>query len=127
MFYKIIRNEYHSTTVWFYAKKSISNAILGFPKEIIKDLESGDFCLASFIDPGKAFHCLSQEILLSKLADYGFHHSYLFIESYLFNRQQYIQLDPNRSGTLSINPGVRQVSILGPFLFFILEKQNYSV
>ena len=95
-----------------------SDAILEFLSDIVSCLESNSYLISVFIDFSKAFDCISHDILLQKMSKFGFYGSYLkWFESYLSNRQQYLQLNADVSDRISIKTGVPQGSILGPLLF----------
>ena len=76
--------------------------------------------LAAFCDLSKAFDTIDHNILLHKLTIYGIRglpNSWL--ESYLTNRTQYVELNSYKSNKISLTCGVPQGSILGPLLFLI--------
>ena len=76
--------------------------------------------LATFCDLSKAFDTISTDILLHKLNIYGIRGlANKWIESYLKNRSQYVEIDSHVSLGLSVRCGVPQGSILGPLLFLI--------
>ena len=73
-----------------------------------------------FLDFGKAFDLIDHSILLRKV-DIYFKNSPItsFIQSYLSNRTQYVELNGKSSSNALIKCGVPQGSILGPLLFCI--------
>ena len=73
-----------------------------------------------FVDLAKAFDTVNHKILINKLNHYGIRGTSLkWFESYLNNRQQYVQIETSRSKQSLVSCGVPQGSILGPLLFLI--------
>ena len=71
-------------------------------------------------DLSKAFDCLRHDLLIAKLAAYGFDQpSLCFIFSYLSDRTQRTKVNNSRSSYTDIKYGVPEGSILGPLLFNI--------
>ena len=71
-------------------------------------------------DLSKAFDCILHDILIAKLAAYGFDYQPLRImESFLSNRQQRTKINNAFSRYSEIIYGVPQGSILGPLLFHV--------
>ena len=89
-------------------------------EKVSSALDKQEYSLGVFIDLSKAFDTLDHQILLKKCSHYGIRGSLLlWLHSYLNSRSQFVQFLGNRSGTLHINCGVPQGSILGPLLFII--------
>lgn len=104
----------------FRAEKSTGKAIRKVVDFILESLDTSQQCASVFCDLSKAFDCLRHDVLLKKLAYYGFDGSALkMMQSYLENRRQIVQLGTKRSETLASEIGVPQGSILGPVLFLI--------
>jgi len=78
------------------------------------------YTLATYCDLSKAFDTISHKILLHKLDIYGIRGvANKWIESYLHNRSQFVEINSHKSPKLFIKCGVPQGSILGPLLFLI--------
>ena len=70
------------------------------------------------IDLSKAFDCIAHDLLIAKLAAYGFSDTALrYIYSYLSNPKQCVRINNTHSSHQKIISGVPQGSILGPIFF----------
>ena len=74
---------------------------------------------AVLVDLSKAFDCIPHDLLIAKLAAYGFEEkTLLYIYSYLENRE-HVKINNINSNFQTIKFGVPQGSIVGPILFNI--------
>ena len=90
---------------------------------ITQQLDKGTTPINVYLDLSKAFDTLDHNILLHKLKYYGIEGTALrLFESYLNERQQYVDFDGMPSNYNRILTGVPQGSILGPLLFIIYSN-----
>ena len=72
------------------------------------------------MDLPKAFNCIPHDLLIAKLAAYGFEEKTLpCIYLYLENRKQCVKINNINSNFQTIKSGVLQGTIVGPILFNI--------
>ena len=72
------------------------------------------------IDFSKALDSVPHQRLLLKLNYYGITgNSVSWIENFLLDRTQYVQVSGTRSSWISVTPGVPQDTVIGPLLFLI--------
>ena len=86
-----------------------------------------------FLDLTRAFECVNHDLLLDKLSEYGVRDVPLkWVESFLIDRQQYVQVDGLRSlskqryewqqensSLRAVQYGVPTGSVLGPYLYLL--------
>lgn len=83
-------------------------------------MDKSKYAVGVFVDLKKAFDTINHNILLNKLERYGIRGIVLdWVRSYMENRNQYVQMDDNRSTCGNITTGVPQGSVLGPKLFIL--------
>uniref|UniRef100_A0A1B6MGA2 Reverse transcriptase domain-containing protein n=1 Tax=Graphocephala atropunctata TaxID=36148 RepID=A0A1B6MGA2_9HEMI len=100
---------------------STVDAVEVLVSEVLQGFGNHNSTLATLCDLTKAFDCVSHDILINKLQHYGITGVELkFFRSYLENRTQRVCLNHKFSETASIESGVPQGSVLGPFLFLVL-------
>ena len=90
-------------------------------------MDSGDTPINIFLDLSKAFDTINHKILLAKLKYYGICGTSLnWFNSYLSNRQQFVEIDNIRSGFSPVLLGIPQGSILGPLMFIIYVNDMHN-
>ena len=79
-------------------------------------------------DLSKAFDCILHDLLIAKLAAYGFDYNSLqMLQSYLSNRKQRTKINDAYSKYCEILFGVPQGSILGPLLNIDICDMFYDI
>ena len=104
----------------FRKHHSTSHPMVHLMNKISEALNEKKFAITIFCDLQKAFDTCQHSILLKKLSKIGVNGRELdWFESYLTNRQQYVQIGDCKSSLKTVRCGVPQGSILGPLLFLI--------
>lgn len=116
-----------------FVNSFFSNNLCGFRKSyncqyaILNMIRKWQACLNSkgkvgavLMDLSKAFDCLPHDLLIAKMAAYGFgRDSLLLFSSYLRDRKHRVRIGSVLSDFLELLLGVPQGSVLGPILFNI--------
>ena len=113
----------------FQSAKSTEHAVIDIQERVLNALDKKEWPCCIFLDFAKAFDTVNHSILLQKLNHYGIRGKALeLIESYLWGREQCVQVGDTTSDLNLIKHGVPQGSILGPlfFLLYINDIANCS-
>ena len=121
----ITLNNLISERQWAYRRGYSTELLLIHLTEMWrKELDSGKFVAAAFVDFKKAFDSVSHEILVKKLNHhFGITGSLLaWLKDYLNDRHQFTTLNGTHSDLASVSTGIPQGSVLGPTLFTLFTN-----
>ena len=89
--------------IGFQKNKSYTKAVFDLYTRVADALNKGNYVYNVFLDFAKAFDTITHKILLSKLQYYGIKGiAKNWVESYLINRKQVVEIDNILSGEKNI-------------------------
>ena len=104
----------------FRKHHSTALALIHLYDKLSSAIDNKKFTIGMFIDLSKAFDTVNHEILLARLHHYGVRGTSLkWFESYLSDREQFVNYNGYSSSHKKVKCEVPQGSILGPLLFLI--------
>ena len=112
----------------FRKERSTTLSIVNLTDSLFTAINNHETSFAIFIDLKKAFDTVNHDILLRKLEHIGIRGRVLmWVSNYLHDRSQSTFANNSISGTLPVNCGVPQGSILGPLFFisYINDVKDY--
>ena len=118
----------HPNSHAYQTNKSTTIAIMQIVEEMYEATDSNFMTSLMILDQSAAFDCVHHNLLIRKLRTYGCSEETLtWMNSYLTDRSQFIDIEGDRSRITSMTRGVPQGSILGPFLYLIYINEMAEV
>ena len=104
----------------FRKSRSCESQLITVVDDLTKNIDNGFQTDMVVLDFAKAFDKVHHKSLLKKVKHYGIRNNiYNWLESFLLNRTQQVQIDGHLSDPEEVLSGVPQGTVLGPLLFLL--------
>ena len=114
--HKILCDNQHG----FRKFRSCESQLIAVVDDLARNIDVGNQTDLILLDFSKAFDKVNHKSLLKKVRHYGMrNHVYNWLESFLTNRSQQVQIDGSLSEPADVLSGVPQGTVLGPLLFLL--------
>lgn len=120
--------QWHGDHHAFLHNKSTTSGLLQLADYMSEMVDSGKISVALLIDMSAAFDMVDRTVLDLKLEKYGFdNNSRKWMESYLSDRSQCVEINGVLSSFKPILCGVPQGSVLGPLIYVLYTNELPAV
>ena len=117
-----------SSTHAYRSGLSTTTALLELSEELYKGVEEKKVSAFMALDQSAAFDCVHHELFLRKLEHYSMDASAIkWIEQYLGQRTQFVEIGTAKSRMIAMDRGVPQGSVLGPLLYSLFTNELAEV
>ena len=109
----------------FRKKHSMKTASIYICDSIRKEMNNGKLTVAVYVDLSKAFDTIGHSVLLQKLSSYGMKDKEIeWLNSYLFNRKNYVWVDKTISSPEPVYCGIPPRIDLGTIIVYHFYQRS---